>query len=225
MNDKSVLSNRLKTLRKESGATQATVCEAVLQQQYFDNLNIEKVLSNYENGRRKPDYETILKFAEFYNVSTDYLLGASEHKNEKNLTVNEQTGLSDDAIAALGKISKTFTPEIMDLLNYILSNENAISLLIDINNLSLAHKNTKEYYKYYEGLPVMEREEQFNKDIEAKTKEVIAKRQSGKYPTIELAPPDYEKYRIIIINEKVHSLIKDIVDNFDKKEGERNGND
>ncbi|OOR26177.1 helix-turn-helix domain-containing protein [Bacillus cereus] len=39
-------------------------------------LNLaESTISGYENGNRKPDYETLNKFADFFEVSTDYLLG------------------------------------------------------------------------------------------------------------------------------------------------------
>ena len=30
---------------------------------------------SYEKGEREPDYEMLMKFANFFNVSTDYLLG------------------------------------------------------------------------------------------------------------------------------------------------------
>lgn len=32
-------------------------------------------LSHYEKGRRKPDFETLTKLADTFNVSVDYLLG------------------------------------------------------------------------------------------------------------------------------------------------------
>lgn len=34
-------------------------------------------LSKYETGKRQPDYETLQKIADFFEVSTDYLLGRS----------------------------------------------------------------------------------------------------------------------------------------------------
>lgn len=34
----------------------------------------QALLSKYENGERIPPTETLLKLAEFYNVSVDYLL-------------------------------------------------------------------------------------------------------------------------------------------------------
>lgn len=36
-------------------------------------------LSRYESGKSKPDPELIAKFADFYGVTTDYLLGRSDN--------------------------------------------------------------------------------------------------------------------------------------------------
>lgn len=35
----------------------------------------QRTYSNYESGRRQPDPETLLKIADYFNVSVDYLLG------------------------------------------------------------------------------------------------------------------------------------------------------
>lgn len=57
---------RLKKLRLEKGVSQQTVA---------DYLEITRqAYSNYENGNRSADYETILKIAEYFEVSVDYLL-------------------------------------------------------------------------------------------------------------------------------------------------------
>lgn len=41
----------------------------------------ESTLSLYENGKRKPDFDTLNKFAEYFGVSVDYLLGRSVTRN------------------------------------------------------------------------------------------------------------------------------------------------
>ena len=42
-------------------------------------LGIAKsTISMYENGNREPDFETLEKIADFFNVDTDYLLGRTE---------------------------------------------------------------------------------------------------------------------------------------------------
>lgn len=37
----------------------------------------ESTMSLYENGKRQPDYEILLKLAEFFGVTVDYLLRGS----------------------------------------------------------------------------------------------------------------------------------------------------
>lgn len=45
-------------------------------------LNISKqTVSNWENGKRTPDIDTLETLAKFFDVSTDYLLGISDIKN------------------------------------------------------------------------------------------------------------------------------------------------
>ena len=65
-----VMQNRLKTLRKSRGYTQVS-----LQMQ----TGIEQaLLSKYENGERIPPTETLIRLADFYNVSIDYILGRTD---------------------------------------------------------------------------------------------------------------------------------------------------
>ena len=61
-----VMKNRLKELRKSRGYTQVSI-----QMQ----TGIEQaLLSKFENGERIPPTETLVRLAEFYNVSIDYIL-------------------------------------------------------------------------------------------------------------------------------------------------------
>ncbi len=47
-----------------------------------------KMVSFYELGERFPPYDIILKLADYFNVSTDYLLGRSTIKNAEELLTN-----------------------------------------------------------------------------------------------------------------------------------------
>ena len=61
-----VMENRLRELRKNRGYTQIS-----LQMQ----TGIEQaLLSKFENGERVPPTETLVRLAEFYDVSIDYIL-------------------------------------------------------------------------------------------------------------------------------------------------------
>lgn len=64
---KEILSKRLKELRKQKGYTQAQVAI------YCDIT--EKAYQNYELMTREPKIEILMRIADLYNVSIDYLVG------------------------------------------------------------------------------------------------------------------------------------------------------
>ena len=67
---------RLKELRKEKKITQ---------QEVADFLNIARVhYTNIENGKRGTGFETVVKLAQYFDVTTDYLLGNSDDPTPPN---------------------------------------------------------------------------------------------------------------------------------------------
>jgi len=67
-------SDRVKTLRKEKKMTQRQMAEA---------LGItERSYQRYE-AENNPNNETLIKLADFFDVSTDYLLGRSDNPNRQ----------------------------------------------------------------------------------------------------------------------------------------------
>ena len=65
------MKTRLKALRKEKGLTQVA-----LQMK----LGIEQaLLSKFENGERVPPTDTLIRLADFYDVSIDYILCRTEN--------------------------------------------------------------------------------------------------------------------------------------------------
>ncbi|HBR30137.1 MAG TPA: hypothetical protein DD789_11965 [Firmicutes bacterium] len=63
---------RLVQLREESNLTQKQFAEAV----QIPNSTINR----YETGIRVPDFDTLIIFADYFKVSTDYLLGRTDKK-------------------------------------------------------------------------------------------------------------------------------------------------
>ena len=63
---------RLKELRKARRISQ-------LQLSLDLNMN-QNAISRYENLEREADYETLIKFADYFDVSLDYLLGRKDIK-------------------------------------------------------------------------------------------------------------------------------------------------
>lgn len=65
---------RLKELREDSDLKQATVAEL---------LHIKQnTYSQYENGQRQIPISTLIALTEFYNVSSDYILGLTDVKTK-----------------------------------------------------------------------------------------------------------------------------------------------
>lgn len=59
----------------------ARKAKGLTQKELADKLDIsEGALSQYENGKREPDFETLLKIGELLGCSTDYLLRGEDIK-------------------------------------------------------------------------------------------------------------------------------------------------
>lgn len=70
--------DRLRNLRKNISITQKDLAKV---------LKISKGnISRYETGIREPDLDLLIRIADFFKVTTDYLLGLT---NMKNSSVNE----------------------------------------------------------------------------------------------------------------------------------------
>jgi len=68
-----IFAQRLKSLRKETHTKQS---------QISDLLGFgPSAISNYETGRNEPSFNELIKIADYFNVSIDYLVGRSEIKN------------------------------------------------------------------------------------------------------------------------------------------------
>lgn len=67
-----MIGDTLKRLRTKKGLTSEELCS---------KIGIKGgSYRNYERNDRKPDYDTLVKLADFYNVSIDYLLGRPDAK-------------------------------------------------------------------------------------------------------------------------------------------------
>lgn len=66
---------RLRDLREDMDLTQ---------EQLVKILKMHKTTyTNYEQGKREPPFELIIKLSKFYNVSTDYIAGLTDIPNKK----------------------------------------------------------------------------------------------------------------------------------------------
>lgn len=78
-----MLSERIKRLRVARGLTQQNVADAV----HTDKTNV----SSWENGRYTPGKTTLALLADFFNVSTDYLLGRTDNPLPNIVDLGDET--------------------------------------------------------------------------------------------------------------------------------------
>lgn len=74
MNNTNVFPERLKEMRLKRGMTQKELGEKVGVKQ--------NTFTNWENGKREPNFDNLIKLAEFLNVSVDKLLGVKIEDNQ-----------------------------------------------------------------------------------------------------------------------------------------------
>ena len=65
------MKNRLNALRKERGYTQLKVA--------IDMNLSQNSISRYETGSHEASYELLIRFADYYDVSIDYILGRTDN--------------------------------------------------------------------------------------------------------------------------------------------------
>lgn len=97
MNNK-VFSNKLKSLVIDKGVSQETLAKI------FNTT--QQTISRWLNGVNEPDYETLIKLADFFNCSTDYLLGKENDYGVKTFNKSNLTDTELNLVATFNLLSK-----------------------------------------------------------------------------------------------------------------------
>lgn len=103
---------KLRELRKEKGMSMKELGEAL--------GCSESTISLYENGKREPSFETLLKMGEFFGVTVGYLLGNEEKDPSQKAEVSD-----DDIKFALfggAKVTDAQFEEVKRFARYIAEN-------------------------------------------------------------------------------------------------------
>ena len=102
------LHERIKRLRQERGWTQAEVAEKVSIHQ--------KQISTYERGVTSPSTDVLIKLAEVFDVTLDYLAFESQHLTGKTNIQDRELLRRFEAIDPLPEAYRTMAREMLDLL-------------------------------------------------------------------------------------------------------------
>ena len=98
MDTKQIFGKRTSELRKERGLSQAELAA---------ELDISRTSVNlYESASRAPDITVLARYASFFSVTSDYLLGLSDNRTSENAAVGDKLGLSDKSIERLQALTE-----------------------------------------------------------------------------------------------------------------------
>lgn len=128
-------------LRKEKGISQ---CQAAKE------LGVSQALmSHYENGIRECSLEFVVKIADYYSVSCDYLLGRSASRNgntglAEDTHENETTGDTKTKVSVIHALNKKIITDSISVLYNALPEFNSKAISSDVTSYF-----TASVYKIY----------------------------------------------------------------------------
>lgn len=133
--------SRLTELRKKAGKKR---------QEVADDLGISRAsLEYYEKDKRKPDIEILLRIANYFNVSCDYLIrGVNSEFSE----INSTTGLMEEAINELAiekrmvEFNNDTFPNHLDILNKFIQNGVILDIALQITKYKECLEQKKGLY-------------------------------------------------------------------------------
>ena len=123
-----MIGDKIKLLREAKGLTQ----QQITQDPAFGIK--QGTLSAYERNAREPNIETIRRIAEYFGVTSDYLIGISEHQTAECDAVGKVIPLSDDAIDAL----RGYDAAVLSTISSVLSASAATEFFEDLRAYVMA---------------------------------------------------------------------------------------
>ena len=210
----SEFSTRIKNLRSKDNKKQSDIADIL-------GVSVQSYCA-YEAGR-EPKYDLLCKIARHYNVTADYLLGLDDGSTKERAAINDQTGLSEEAIKTLEYcIAKDRRNSITLAVNALLEDRYLLGLITyylyylvepskmfqnyinkegDVNSSPLAPYTSKyKYYKYEYMSDTMWASEGWPID-----------------PSIKFNAFDNKKYRQLIMLD-VQEALAALAEKEDKKE-------
>lgn len=93
-----MLTDNLKTLRKEKGVTQDYICEL---------LKVSRnCYASWEQGRTEPNVEMLIKLADIFECSVDYLLGRANDVGLVQVSDGGLTNIEKNLLAMFRKLDR-----------------------------------------------------------------------------------------------------------------------
>ena len=129
---------RLAELRQKKELTQSELAE---------KLGVQRVtIAKNETAQRAPSIDSLILFSEFFQVSTDYLLGLSDNATTDTdlKAVCDYTGLNEEAINTIKMLKNE---NFIEALNIMICSKfiNIVEIITKMKNLSLNLDTNQEF--------------------------------------------------------------------------------
>lgn len=222
---------RLKSLRKSKRLSQEQVAK---------KIGISKsALGFYENGEHKPDIYVLDLFVKEFGVSVEYLLGYTDAQDRENVSIGDQTGLSEKAIKnicaitdngidlsplleydGLQKITESLLlyKEVVDIEFYYNTAPKAVDKILKSSFYSEKIKRMIEYEHYVETTKREYINDIFKYELMACVEEYLQIKDADILGEIS----KIKGYREYCFNREMHKLITSIENGEQPKEKENN---
>lgn len=107
------LKENLKTLRKSEKLTQKELSEKL-------NISLRSYCA-YEIGAVEPNIKTLIKFADFYNVSVDYLIG---HRQGNKIDMSNLSDIQQNIFKMTTELNETNTIRVESYISAKIETQN-----------------------------------------------------------------------------------------------------
>ena len=131
--------NRIAELRRKRNMSQ---------KQFSKLLNVaQNTISQWETGQRDIDSTTLIKIAEFFNVSTDYLLCLTDIPSP--LTQEKTPSYQEEVIQELEDITPEMASEVRQFISYLKHKEESAAGTAAGKNSTFLSRELRIYIKLF----------------------------------------------------------------------------
>ncbi|KIN49103.1 hypothetical protein B4073_4251 [Bacillus subtilis] len=108
-------STKIKKLREE---------KKMKQQEVADKLGIARTTyASYEQGKREPDHETLIKIADYYNVTIDFLLRGENQETQDEIFNEQARKILEDPDTLVAAADGKITASILEAAQRIIAEQ------------------------------------------------------------------------------------------------------
>ncbi|MCR1993497.1 helix-turn-helix domain-containing protein [Bacillus subtilis] len=108
-------STKIKKLREE---------KKMKQQEVADKLGIARTTyASYEQGKREPDHETLIKIADYYNVTIDFLLREESQETQDEIFNEQARKILEDPDTLVAAADGKITASILEAAQRIIAEQ------------------------------------------------------------------------------------------------------